>query len=271
MTAVSIVAEKFEELRTQKRMGFMPFLTSGDPDLETTCRLIGRFSELQADFIELGFPYSDPIADGPVIQASYTHALNNGIRVDDILAAVAAIPNKNNLAPLIGMISYSIIHRRGVEKFLDELSSVGFAGLIVPDYPGDDAEELAAKVRSRKMDFIPLVAPATPPKRMSQVLQQGSGFVYCISQAGTTGMRDSLPETLQQYLRTIRSLTDLPLAVGFGISKPEQIEQLRTFADGAIVGSAIVKQLEPLRTDRQNSLANLEDYIAGMADAAHKN
>lgn len=252
-------------------MAFMPFVTAGDPDLPTTARLVRELAARGADLIEVGFPYSDPIADGPVIQASYTRALAKHLHVRDIFAAIKTV-TADVTAPLIGMVSFAIIFRLGPEKFVQKARDAGFAGLIVPDLPGDEAEELAAIARSHGLDLIELIAPTTPPERADRILRTASGFVYCIGVAGTTGVRESLASDLTAELQRLRGQTDLPLAVGFGISRPEQVTALRGVADGVIVGSAVVRHLEDLTTNAaatETVVRRIGDFAATMADAAH--
>lgn len=230
-------------------MAFMPFVTAGDPDMPATLELIREFAKRGVDLIEIGFPYSDPIADGPVIQASYTRALANGLHVADIFAGIATLANEKNIPPLVAMVSYAIVFRNGPESFFKQAKAAGFAGLIIPDLPGDEAGEIAALARANELDLVQLVAPTTPADRAERILKAASGFVYCISVAGTTGVREALPEELQTQLRELRKKTNLPLAVGFGISRPEQVASLRGIADGVIVGSAVVRQFEKVATD----------------------
>jgi tryptophan synthase alpha chain len=227
-------------------MAFMPFVTCGDPDMATTLALIRELASRGVDLIEIGFPYSDPIADGPVIQASYTRALAKRLHVNDIFAGIASLRDDRNIPPLVAMVSYAIIFRLAPARFVDRARDAGFAGLIVPDLPGDEAGEFVELVKSRGLDLVQLIAPTTPAERVERILRSSSGFVYCISIAGTTGVRDELPDELQRQLRQLREKTSLPLAVGFGISRPDQVNTLRGLADGIIVGSAIVRQLEPL-------------------------
>lgn len=247
------IASTFADLHSRGHMAFMPFVTAGDPDLATTKRVIRELAARGVDLIEVGFPYSDPIADGPVIQSAYTRALAGGLHVDDIFQAIASLTgdqgSENPLPPLVAMVAYPIIFRIGTETFLDRAKDAGFAGLIVPDLPGDESEDLAKLARSRGLDLIQLIAPTTPPERAERILQAASGFVYCIAVAGTTGARDDLPPQLKTQLQWLRERTDLPLAVGFGISRPEHVEPLRGVADGVIVGSALVRRLEPLADD----------------------
>ncbi len=257
-------------------MAFMPFVTAGDPDMAGTCGLIEELADRGVDLVEVGFPYSDPIADGPVIQASYTRALQAGLRVRDIFAGIGELtrsrPADSPLPPLVAMVSYAIIFRYGVEPFLRDAAAAGFSGLIVPDLPGDEASEFLPLATAANLDLVQLVAPTTPPARVERILQSCSGFVYCIAVAGTTGERESLPEELRAHLQNLREKTDLPLAVGFGISRPEQVDVLRGLADGVIIGSAIVRQLEAL-TEEGGSLEatrqKIGDFAAGMVAATH--
>lgn len=237
------IAEVFDALQSHGRLAFMPFITAGDPDLETTAVIIEELAKQGVDLIEVGFPYSDPIADGPVIQASYTRALRGGVTVNGILRSVAML-DRNATPPLLAMVSYAIVFRHGVERFVAEAKDAGFAGFIIPDLPGDEAAECFGVVRSSGLDLVQLVAPTTPRKRVREILQFCSGFVYCIAVSGTTGERERVADALLDQLRWLRQETDLPLAVGFGISRPEHVEPLKGVADGVIVGSGIVRLLE---------------------------
>ena len=250
----------------------MPFIAAGDPDLATTGRLLRDLSAAGADLIEIGFPYSDPIADGPVIQASYTRALAKHVKLKDILASIKSVSSEIT-TPLVGMVSYAIIFRHGTETFVEEARSAGFAGLIVPDLPGDEAAGFAGLMAENRLDLIQLIAPTTPSDRAARILKHATGFVYCIAVAGTTGVRQELAPHLAEMLKTLRSQTNLPLAVGFGISAPDQIEHLRGLADGVIVGSAIVKHLEGLSSDpsqTESVLRQITNFTKSLAEAAHR-
>src|SRR5579875_1719103 len=232
----------FQHLRSQRRKAFIPFLTAGDPDLAVTTQLVRTLAHCGADMLEIGFPYSDPIADGPVIQASYTRALERGVRVEDIFTAVSqfAVP----ATPLIAMVSYSLMYRRGPEAFLERAVKAGFCGAIVPDLPLEQSETLSRFAAKRDFNLIHLVTPTTPRERAYAIAKRSTGFLYCVSVTGITGERDRLPPELLEQLAWLRRQTDLPLCVGFGISRPEQVHMLRAVADGIIVGSAFVRQLE---------------------------
>jgi tryptophan synthase alpha chain len=234
----------FQRLRREGRKAFIPFLTAGDPDPATTARLVPELDAAGADLIELGFPFSDPIADGPVVQASYTRALGRGLKLDQVFACAREAAAHLGETPLVGMVSYSLIHRRGPETFIDQARAAGFSGAIVPDLPAEEAEPLARLAAARDFNLILLVTPTTTPERAARIAQLASGFLYCVSIAGITGERDRIPPALLDQLRWLRTQTDLPLCVGFGVSKPEHVRTLREVADGVIVGSALVRRLE---------------------------
>src|SRR5947209_6660514 len=234
----------FHSRRAAVRKVFVPFVPAGDPDLDTTGRLLPALANAGAGLIEVGFPFSDPIADGPVIQAAYTRALNRGVKLEQIFETIRRTA-KESLAkvPLVGMVSYSLIFRRGLERFLDESKSAGLSGLIVPDLPPEEAEPLCGLAASRDMKLILLVTPTTPRERAARIAEHSTGFLYCVSVTGITGERDRLPPELLDQLRWLRTQTPLPLCVGFGVSRPEHVAMLRDAADGVIVGSAIVRLL----------------------------
>lgn len=272
MSQVSRITAAFNALKTSKKLAFMPFIAAGDPSMDVTAKLIRELASAGADLIEIGFPYSDPIADGPVIQASYTRALDKKIKLKAIFETISKV-SREVTTPLVGMVSYAIVFRFGVAEFLKAAADAGFAGLIVPDLPGDESASFAAAMSEQKLDLIQLIAPTTPPERAAKILKHGSGFVYCIAVAGTTGARKELAPHLATMLKSLRSQTDLPLAVGFGISAPDQVGQLKGLADGVIVGSAIVKLLEPLSGDASKAdaaLRSIREFTKTLADAAHQ-
>jgi len=262
----------FQRLKSEGHMAFMPFVTCGDPDLNTTLSVIRELGKQGVDLIELGFPYSDPIADGPVIQASYTRALGGGLRVEDIFTALETLAAED-LPPLLAMVSFAIIFRVGPEAFVARARRAGLSGLIVPDLPGDESTEFAEVVQRNGMDLIQLVAPTTPAQRLRGILANCSGFVYCVSTTGTTGVRDGIPRELSGQLTGLRSETELPLAVGFGISRPEHVDDLRGLADGVIVGSGLVRILGAIATGDatpQTAVAEIGRLASGMLESAHK-
>jgi tryptophan synthase alpha chain len=262
-------------------MAFMPFITAGDPDLDTTQQAVLTLAAQGVDLIEIGFPYSDPIADGPVIQASYTRALQKKLQVSEIFAAVKELTTgkktsgsgTGTLPPLVAMVAYSIIFRMGRENFVRAARDAGFSGLIVPDLPADEAQETAAAAGAQDLDLIQLIAPTTTPERTKRILELARGFIYCISVAGTTGVRDDLPAELKQQLAWLKTQTQLPLAVGFGISRPDQVDTLRGVADGVIVGSAIVRHFAAIgegKVSAPEALQTIGQLAAGMVAATHR-
>lgn len=265
------ISQVFERLKSENKLAFMPFVTAGDPDLDVTKDVIRALGSSGVDLIEIGIPYSDPIADGPVIQASYTRALDSGISVSGIFEALKDL-KEEDLPPRIVMVSYAIIFRFGLDRFLEKCVDSGVAGLIVPDLPGEEAHEFFTQVHGVGLDLIQLVAPTTPRARVKRILESCSGFVYTVAVAGTTGAREQVAGALLEQLEWLRQETELPLAVGFGISKPEHVEPLRKLAQGVIVGSAIVKFFQQIADgdlDRDAVLESVSAFSTEMAEAAH--
>lgn len=266
------IDQLFQRLRGEGRKAFLPFVTAGDPDLAATLAAGRKLATAGGDLLEIGFPYSDPIADGPVIQASYTRALARGLKVDDIFACVRRLADAPEVrergTPLVGMVSYSLIHRRGPAAFLEQARQAGLAGAIVPDLPLEESSGLGELAAAADFKLVQLVTPTTPRERALQIARRSTGFLYCVSVTGITGERDSLPEQLREQLAWLRSQTQLPLCVGFGISRPEHVRALRDCADGVIVGSALVRRLEQAAArPLAEVLAELGELASGLASA----
>ncbi len=262
---MSKTSDVFHRAAGEGRMTFMPFVTAGDPDLATTARVLTALHDAGADLIELGFPYSDPIADGPVIQASYTRALNAGVTVDAIFRMVDDLPT-DTMAPLFAMVSFAIVFRYGTDRFLERSAACGFSGLIIPDLSAEEAGDLNTRTETAGLDLVQLIAPTTAAERADTILRTARGFVYCISVAGTTGARRELPAELADQLRELRQKTGLPLAVGFGISGPDQVKPLAGAADGIIVGSAIVRRIAEA-ADADAAVQSAREFARQMAQA----
>jgi tryptophan synthase alpha chain len=241
----------FKDLRATKAKAFMPFLTAGDPDLAATPVIAKALIDAGAHLIEIGFPYSDPIADGPVVQASYTRALDRGLHLDGVFATCRKIADENPKVPLAAMTSFSLVHRRGPERFVRQAIESGLSGAIVPDLPVEEAGVMAEVCKRHDFKLVLLVTPTSSPARARRIVQTATGFVYCVSVTGITGERTTVAPELLDQLRGLRAETPLPLCVGFGISKPEHVKTLRDHADGVIVGSAIVRQLEKPGTPQE--------------------
>lgn len=260
----------FARNRAEKRSALAPFLTAGDPDLETTAALLEALPARGADLIELGIPYSDPVADGPVIAASYTRALGAKVTVEGILGMVRAWRAKDNTTPVVAMVSYAIVYRRGPEAFLDAAASAGFDGLIVPDLPVEESENLGALVRARGLTLTLLATPTTPRERALRIAQASSGFLYYVSVVGITGERRELPPELVENVGWLRQQTPLPIAIGFGISAPDQVRALAPVADAVIVGSALVRRVHEASEagrPRAEVVSIAGDYVASLAEA----
>lgn len=235
------IHDEFASLAAKKQIALMPFVAGGFPDLATTAALLPAMQEAGANLIEVGMPFSDPIADGPTIQEAFTAALSKGLKVGQVFEAVASVKSKMTI-PLVSMVSFSIVYRYGASRYFKDAKDAGFSGMILPDLPPPEAQKVCDMVRSAGLDTILLVAPTTSEKRRRQIAELSSGFIYYLSISGITGERDKLPENLESNVRQIKGLTDRPVCVGFGISKPEHLKQLAGIADGAIVGSAVVKR-----------------------------
>lgn len=236
------ISQTFAQLREKKQIALMPFIPAGYPDIATTAAILPSLEASGASLIEIGFPFSDPIADGPIIQAAFTHALSHGIHVRDILQTVSQARARVTI-PIVAMVTYSIVFRYGPERFFADLSSHGFDGVIIPDLPPPEAQPVCRKVREAHLDTVLLVSPTTVPSRRREITDLCSGFVYYLSVSGVTGERTSLPADLQTNIRDVKAITRTPVCVGFGISTPEHVKQLAGVADGAIVGSAYVRKI----------------------------
>jgi tryptophan synthase alpha chain len=257
------IAESFADVRGRK-IGLVPFLPAGYPDLDTTAAMLAAVDAAGATAIEIGFPFSDPIADGPTIQHSFTAALTRKVKVSDIFSMIQKCAPQIS-APMIGMLSYSIVFRHGPEKFFAEARSAGLAGLIIPDLPPPEANQVCTKIRAAGLDTILLVAPTTTPDRRREIAAMCSGFVYYLSVSGITGARENLPADLADNVRQLRAFTDRPICVGFGISKPNHLSALAGIADGAIVGSAIVKRVTELVSSSPALIAGeIGDYCRSL-------
>jgi tryptophan synthase alpha chain len=262
----------FTRLRDQRKKAFIPFLTAGDPDLDTSAALVEEAARRGASLVEIGFPYSDPIADGAVIQASYTRALERGVKIDGIFEMIRGLarkePFRSGQTPLVGMVSFSLVHHRGVETFLKKAKDAGLAGAIIPDLPLEESIAAAALAKGLDFKLIQLVTPTTPRERATRIAATSTGFLYCVSVVGITGARVELPPELLDQLRWLRTVTTLPLCVGFGISKPEHVRMLKPAADGVIVGSHLVRRVENAnKLPKQELIRAFGDEVHTLASA----
>ncbi len=248
------LAEVFSSLRETKRIGLLPFVPAGFPDLAATAELLLALERGGASAIEVGIPFSDPIADGPVIQEAFTAALAKGLKLAEVFATISAVRPSLSI-PLIAMVSYSIVFKYGLERFLADAKAAGFDGLILPDLPPPEAQAVCAKVRSSGLETILLVSPTTSAQRRKEIASLCSGFVYYLSVTGITGERAALPADLQRNVNELRAMSQVPVCVGFGISKAEHVRQLAGVADGAIVGSALVRRMKQHASEGPSGIA----------------
>jgi len=240
---MSRIAETFARLRREGRTALMPYLTIGYPSPAMTPGLVEAAIQAGADLVELGIPFSDPLADGATIQHATHVALQQGTTVETCLETVATLRRRGVETPLILMGYYNPILQRGEESFCAAAAEAGADGLIVPDLPPEEAEGLRAACRAHGLDLIFLLAPTSDDERVQYVAERASGFIYLVSLTGVTGARDRLPPELESFVQRVRRATDLPLAVGFGIGNPQEARRVGRVADGVIVGSAIVKRI----------------------------
>lgn len=240
---------------------FIPFLTCGDPDLETTERLIPAIAEAGADLIELGIPFSDPTAEGPVIQDGNLRALNAGCTTDKVFDLVRRV-RKTVTIPMVFMTYANVVYSYGAEKFLKTAAEIGIQGIILPDVPFEEKNEFDPLCKQYGLELISMIAP-TSHDRIRMIAKEANGFVYCVSSLGVTGVRTQITTDIGAMVRLVKEVRDIPCAVGFGISTPEQAEQMSRVSDGAIVGSAIVKLVAKYGRDCVEPVA---EYVRSMKD-----
>ncbi len=245
----------------------MPFITAGDPDLDFTADVLAELVRRGAHLCEVGIPYSDPIADGPVIQASYTRALARRIKLAEIFQMLGRTCPRL-AAPLLTMVSYAVIHRHGLARYVDEAQAAGLAGAIVPDLLVEESAELAGICRAADFSLIQLVTPTTPRERALRIAENSTGFLYYVSVTGITGERTALPQQLLDSVSWLREQTATPICIGFGISQPEHVRLLSPVADGLIVGSAIVRRIATAENrPRAEVLREVGEYVAALLSA----
>ena len=253
------IENKFAELKRTGGRGFIPFITAGDPDLATTERLLIELGAAGADIIELGVPFSDPVADGEVIQRASERALRNGVTLSHVLDCAARVRNRID-TPIVLFSYFNPLLQFGEERVVPAAKAAGIDGVLVTDLIPEEAQSWIERLYQNELDPIFLVAPTTSDERLARIAQQARGFIYAISRAGVTGARDALTRDAEQLVRRIRLISDLPVAVGFGISTSEQVKEVWRFADAAVVGSAIVTEIEKL-----NGAPDLASRIGNFA------
>ena len=240
---LSRITETFTALKRDGKKGFIPFITAGDPDLQTTKDLIIELARAGATLIELGIPFSDPMADGPVIQRASERALRHGFGIDDVLQVVSDARKETDV-PIILFSYFNPLLQFGIERLAREAKGAGVDGVLVTDLVPEEAGEFASVLRANDLDMIFLVAPTSTDKRLQMVAERASGFIYAVSRAGVTGQREEMSAEAEKLVNRVRRFSDLPIAVGFGISTPDHVRDVWRYADAAVVGSAIVELIE---------------------------
>ena len=246
----------------RKGKAFIPFITCGDPSLEITEQLVYAMEEAGADLIELGIPFSDPTAEGPVIQEANVRALRGGVTTDKVFDMVTKIREKTDI-PMVFMTYANVVFSYGTERFIEKSAKVGMDGLILPDVPFEEKEEFDSVCKKYGLDLISLIAP-TSHERITQIAKEAQGFVYCVSSLGVTGTRAKITTDIGAMVKLVKAAKDIPCAVGFGISTPEQAKKMAEQSDGAIVGSAIVKLCA---AHGENCIPYVKEYVKSMKDA----
>lgn len=261
---MSRIAATFARLRTAHRPALIPFVVAGDPDLNATDQVTRALISAGADVIELGVPFSDPVADGPTNQRAAQRALVAGTTVDDVLTLVRGV---RSTVPVVLLSYYNPIVQYGLSQFCTDAAAAGVDGIVVPDLPADEAADLIAAARPAGLDTIFLLAPTSTDARIRLVAERSTGFIYCVSVTGVTGVRESLPEDIRALVARIKQASPLPVCVGFGVSGPEQARRVAEVADGVIVGSALVSILEQ-PDDRIGRLTRFVHELRSAVDQA---
>lgn len=263
MDTIQSIEQAFEVARLQGRAALMPYFTIGYPDLPTSLAIVQAVAEAGADLIELGIPFSDPLADGPTIQHSTQVALQNGVTLETCLHFVTELRQSGVTIPLLLMGYYNPIFSFGEERFAQMASESGAQGAIIPDLPPEEATELRAACERVGLAMVHLVAPTTPPQRIRFIAERSQGFLYVVSVTGVTGARQSLPAHLLDFIQEVRLWTSLPLALGFGVSTPEQAATYGKWVDGVIVGSALIDVVRR----SENSLTAAAEFVDSLRRA----
>lgn len=253
---MSRITKTFTELRRLGRKGFIPFVTAGDPDLDTSKAIVLKLAERGAHVIELGVPFSDPMADGPTIQRSSQRALAAGVNMRDVLELVRQVRRESD----VSMVLFSYLNpllRYGLEQLAEDAARAGVDGVLVTDAVSEEAADIAALLASQGLDLISLIAPTTTDERLATIASNSRGFLYAVSRAGVTGVQENVSADAERLVQRAKAVTDLPVAVGFGISTAEQIADVWRYADAAVVGSAIVAEIEKHPSDAAAAVERL--------------
>jgi tryptophan synthase alpha chain len=259
---LSRIAATFARLKSEGKKGFIPFIVAGDPDLETTRKLLIELSRAGATVIELGVPFSDPMADGPVIQRASERALRNHVGVADVLAVVAEA-RRTTAVPIVLFSYFNPLLQFGIERLANEAQRAGADGVLVTDLAPEESDDFAKALRGQLLDLIFLAAPTSTDERLRMITERASGFIYAVSRAGVTGTRSDVSVEAENLVARVRQISDLPVAVGFGISNAEQVAGVCRYADAAVVGSAIVAEIEK-RSEQSHLAEAIGDFVRNL-------
>jgi tryptophan synthase alpha chain len=267
---MSRISARFAELRAANRSAFVPFITAGDPDFETALALLKALPEAGADLIELGIPFSDPMADGPVNQASYLRALKSGMSLPRVLDMVRKFRKGDARTPVVLMGSYNPIHAYGTARFARDAAEAGIDGLLIVDLPPEEDDVLRAPAQLHGLDVVRFVTPTSDDRRLDIILDGASGYLYYVSMTGITGTKTIAARDAEAAIAWLHGRTKLPVTVGFGIKTPEQAAAVARFADGTVVGTAIVERVyENINAGRAGLVENVAEFCRGLAKSVH--
>lgn len=265
---MSRIGETFTRLKKEKRKALVIFITAGDPDIETTVKLVKAASGAGADIVELGVPFSDPLADGPVIQASFHRAINGGTNVSRVIEAVKKI-RKDCQVPIVFMLASTLVINHGVKRFMKDCATAGVDGLIIPDAPVDEAGEFVPSAKANGLDTILLAAPTSSGARLKKIADMSSGFVYYISVTGVTGAKKATGGEVSAGVRKIKRLTRLPVLAGFGVTEPAQAREVSRHSDGVIIGSQAIRVIAASKS-KSKAVENLSEFVFSVREAMDK-
>jgi len=264
---VNRIEKKFEELKTLNKKAFIAYICAGDPDIATTKKLVFELEKSGADIIELGIPFSDPLADGPTIQRASHRALKKGINISGILSAIKSLRKKTQI-PIVLMGYYNPILHYGLKRFTKDVSRAGVDGIIIPDLIPEEADELIHSARGSSLCTIFLAAVTSSAKRLRSIAQKSTGFIYYVSLTGVTGVRQVLPSHIKCHINQIKRISKKPVCVGFGVSNPKQVAALNHYCDGVIVGSAIINNIEKGLPDKGKAIRMAGDFVKNIIKEA---
>ncbi|MFT5388009.1 MAG: tryptophan synthase alpha chain [Candidatus Omnitrophota bacterium] len=261
------IDQKFKDLKEAKKKAFIAFVTAGDPSLKKTEELVYAFEKAGVDIVELGVPFSDPMADGPTIQAASQRALDKGTTLEKVLELVAKIRKRSDV-PIALMMYYNHVFNYGEEKFIKRCKAVGVDGLIIPDLPPEEGASLAKFASASNVSIVYFVSPTTSEERIKKIVKAATGFIYYVSVAGVTGARSTVGKSYVHQINLVKKYTSKPVCVGFGVSSKEQAQKISKSCEGVIVGSAIINQLQKYANDK-DLVVKTARFVASMAKGVH--